>query len=139
MGAFHGTWMWTSGTDTVKVYLTTKKVLIPIDNYYTDFLVGWHIYKKGNTVIESSYGNINNVDARTIDLWNNNMVNTKAEGAIIDLSKASKSNFLYLALNGSQNQLTWRCTESPGVVYASQQMIPPAGVTLPRNMVLTRQ
>src|SRR5262245_36384720 len=66
MGALHGNWQWVSGTDTVKIYLDTKKVYFNMNGgFYMDCLVGWHLYKKGNNVIESSYPALGIVDART--------------------------------------------------------------------------
>jgi hypothetical protein len=140
MGAFHGTWQWTSGTDTVKIYLETKKVYIDGDNYYIDLLVGWHLYKKGATVIESSFSNINNVNVRTINLWDDGTPNsTKVQGTIDDLTRTPRYNNIYLTLNASQNQIIWRCTKSGQWGYAPGQTIPPAGITLPINMLLIKQ
>ncbi len=138
MAPFHGIWQWTSGLDTVKIYLATRK--ITIDNYYADVLVGWHSYKKGNTVVESSLGNTNILGTQTIYLWNSNQYgDPRVEGTIRDLSKASKVNILYLTINPAQSQLVWECTESEGHIYPSSMPIPPAGITLPRNMVLQKQ
>lgn len=137
-GAFHGTWVWANGNDTVKIYLTTKKV--HIDDYDVDLLCGCHIYKRGNVVIESSYGNLNINNTQTINLWNDLTYNNpKVEGTIRDLSKSNKLNFLFLTINQAQNQLTWRCTERGWHIYSSNQVIPPSGITLPRNMVLIKQ
>ena len=67
MGAFHGTWLWTNGADTVRLYLVTKKVYCNVNGgFYWDCLVGWHLYKKGNTIIESSYSYINDIGLSTI-------------------------------------------------------------------------
>lgn len=137
-GAFHGTWLWVNGSDTVKIYLTTKKVRI--DDYDVDLLCGWHIYKQGSTIIETSYPNINVLNSQTITLWNDNSINNpKVEGTITDLTKASKENFLFLTINAAQNQVTWRCTEWGGHGYTVEQPPPPIGITLPRNMILVKQ
>jgi hypothetical protein len=138
MGAFHGTWQWTSGNDTVKIYLATKPVYFPISGGFTmERLVGWHLYKRGNTVIESSYNYINNVDQRTM-LGGNNEYPTVANIFFKDISKG-KDGELTLKLNAAQNQLIWRSTEHQGMrIYGGNQTVPPAGLTLPRNMVLTK-
>ncbi|CAN5746921.1 hypothetical protein BH11BAC4_BH11BAC4_01730 [soil metagenome] len=140
LGAFHGTWQWVSGTDTVKIFLTTKKVHIQEDNYDVDLLVGWHIYKKGSVVVESSYQHIDNVNYRSITLWDDGTAySTKLQGGINDLTKYPKYNMLYVTLNSAHTQLTWRCTEWGGRVYSAGETVPAAGVTLPRNMVLVKQ
>jgi len=138
MGAFHGTWQWVNGIDTVKIFLATKKIFYPINGgYYMDDLVGWHIYKNGNTIIESSYNSINNVDNRTILGDNFNSLNV-AECFFKDITK-NKDGELTLSLNAAQNQLTWRLTEHKGMrVYGNGHTAPPSGLTLLRNMVLTK-
>ncbi len=46
MTAFHGTWQWVNGTDTIKIYLTTKKTFFNINGGYNkDKLVGIFISK----------------------------------------------------------------------------------------------
>lgn len=138
MGAFHGTWQWVNGIDTVKIFLATKKVYYAINGgYYMDNLVGWHVYKKGNTIIESSYNFINNVEQSTILGGNYNFQN-KIESTFNDLTKA-KSCDLTLTINASQNQLMWKLDVSPGL--KARKPGQPAyirGFTLPENMILTK-
>lgn len=140
MGAFHGTWRWINDVDTVTLYLITKKVYFDINGgIYADRLVGWHIYKKGNITIESSFGSIPNLNYRTFDGGNENLPTNTVSGTFKDLTK-HKEGELKLTLNTTLNQLTWRSTEHPGMrVYANPQDVPPAGLTLPRNMVLIKQ
>jgi hypothetical protein len=70
MVRFHGNWQWVSGTDTVQLYLATKKFYYPISGgFYMDRLLGWHIYKQGRTVVESSIQHSGNVDLRTFHLY----------------------------------------------------------------------
>jgi hypothetical protein len=139
MTAFHGTWQWTAGTDTVRIYLITKKVYYPINGgYYMDDLVGWHFYKQGNTVIESSYSHINNFELSSIFVCNSESALNIANGSLSDLAK-NKRLELKLTLNAAQNQLTWRSAPHQGMrIYSGNQIVPPPGFTLPRNMVLTK-
>lgn len=140
MGAYHGTWQWVSGSDTVKLFLNTQKVWIDYaGGFYLDCLVGWHLYKKGNTVIESSYSNINNGNTYTFLGGNENGPINKAEGTLNDLTK-HKEVHLNLVLNSAQNQLTWKLTELQGMRIRVAGSPPlQDGFTLPENMVLIKQ
>ena len=137
MGAFHGTWQWTSGTDTVKIYLITKKVYFDLNGgFYWDRLVGWHLYKKGNIIVESSYPALGNVDARTF-LGGNESSSSPATiigGDFKDLKK-NKYGDLTLTLNGTGNQMTWKLENSEGVSINPYDI----NFTLPTNMVLIKQ
>ena len=141
MGAFHGTWQWVDGTDTVKIFLATKKVYYPISGgFYMDNLVGWHMYKNGNTIIESSYPNINNIGLSTFLGGNDNIPNdSKCFGTLKDIIK-NKEGALKLNLNTAQNQLTWKLEVSPGM-HVRTPGDPPyyPGFTLPQNMILIKQ
>ncbi len=138
MGAFHGTWMWTSGIDTVKIYLATKPIYYPISGgFYADRLVGWHLYKRGSLVIESSYNHLNDVEAQTI-LGGTNEVPITAKCFFKDITR-NKDCELSLTINTAQNQLSWRLTEHKGLrVYGNGNTVPPSGLTLPRNILLTK-
>jgi len=141
MGAFHGTWQWVNGADTVKIYLTTKKVYCDINGgFFWDLLVGWHLYKKGNVIIENSLSNINIVNLRTFTGSNQNSsnINTIEGGTFKDITK-NKEGELTLTLNTAQNQLTWKLDVSPGLKARKPNQ--PAyirGFTLPENMILTK-
>jgi hypothetical protein len=140
MSRFHGTWQWVSGTDTVQLYLATKKVYYPISGgFYMDRLVGWHIYKQGRTIVESSVQHIGNVDLSTFLGGSSPELPDKIENASFrDITK-NKDVELFLTLNAAQNQLTWRLAPSEGMrVYAQGQIVPPPGFTLPTHIVLTK-
>jgi hypothetical protein len=140
MTAFHGTWQWASNTDTVRLVLKTKKVYFPISGgFYMDCLVGWHIYKQGNTVVESSLQYVNNVNRSTLLGGSSPEFPDKVENATFrDITK-NKDVELFLTLNAAQNQLTWRLAMSRGMrAYAQGHTVPPPGFTLPTNIVLTK-
>jgi hypothetical protein len=140
MSRFHGNWQWVSGTDTVQLIIATKKVYYPISGgFYMDRLVGWHIYKQGRTIVESSIQYSGNVNLRTF-LGGNSVQNpNKIENAPFrDITK-NKDVELFLTLNAAQNQLTWRLAPSRGMrVGLPGDFIPPPGFTLPRNLILTK-
>jgi hypothetical protein len=108
MGAFHGTWQWVSRLDTVKLFHITNKVYVDINGgYHWDLLVGWHKYKSGNTVIESSYPYINVVSGRTFTGSNEDEPCGVVTGSIKDILK-KKEGKATLTLNAAQNQMTWK-------------------------------
>ncbi len=135
MGAYHGTWRWVSGTDTVTIYLETKKVYYDLNGgFYMDDLVGWHKYKKANKIIESSYPSIGNVQARTFLGSNQHELPNTVTGSLKDLKK-NKYGDLKLVLNAAGTQLTWEMENGEGLRIAPFD----AGFTLPKNMVLIKQ
>lgn len=137
MTAFHGTWRWTSGTDTVKLYLTTANVFYNINGGFSaERLVGWYYYKKGNNVIFSNYSSIPNTFANARIAGNNSDESlNRVDGFYKDPIK-DKSIKLSLVLYASQNQLEWR-SHIIGLVYGNRP-VPPAGMTLPQDMTFTR-
>jgi hypothetical protein len=140
MGRFHGNWQWVSGADTVQLYLATQKVYYPISGgFYMDRLVGWHIYKKGRIIVESSIQYSGNVNLRTFLGGNSAQNPNKINNASFKDITKNKYVELFLTLNAAQNQLTWRLAPSEGMrVYGPGQTVPPPGFTLPRNLVLTK-
>lgn len=58
---FEGEWRYTNGIDTIRFYLKAHRIYSPQGDFgrifVYDRLVGWHEYKRGNTVIESNYNN----------------------------------------------------------------------------------
>lgn len=141
MGAFHGTWQWVSGTDTVKIYLITQKVYIDVNGgFYHDCIVGWHLYKKGNQVIESSFNFINTPRSNgqnTILAWSSDS-GAGLEGSLKDITR-NKDCDLKLTLNAAQNKLTWYSARGEGLhIVPDGKPIPPRGLTLPTQMVFTK-
>jgi len=141
MSAFHGTWQWVSGADTVQIYLTTEKVYCDINGgFFWDLLVGWHKYIKGNTLIESSYPMINNVGSRTFTGTNQgaSSPNKIEKGTLRDILK-NKEIQLSLTLNSAQNQMVWKLEQSPGIkIQVNGQTEHKRGFTLPENIVLIK-
>jgi hypothetical protein len=129
MTRFHGNWQWVSGTDTVQLYLATKKVYFPISGgFYMDCLVGWHIYKQGRTIIESSIQHIGNVNLRTFLGGRGDTIpfpNEIENASFRDITK-NKDVELFLTLNAAQNQLNWHLEPSRGMrAYAQGHTVPP--------------
>jgi hypothetical protein len=138
MAAFHGTWRWVSGVDTLVIHLDTKKV--PYINFFCDELAGWHLYKHGNTIVQNSLINMGNINFRTIGLHNEAQLQTNiAQGFLDDIDK-DKSGRLTLTLSLNALQLNWHLEAIPGIKYTtSSEPLYQYGFTLPRNLVLTKQ
>lgn len=140
MGAFHGTWQWVNGSDTVKIYLETKKVYCDVNGgFYWDELVGWHLYKKGSSIIQNTIPYINNVSQAAFFAGNEGRPYGVAWGTLKDITK-NKSGEVILTLNAAQNQLTWKLDISPGikVFVPGVSPTPQRGFTLPENMLLIK-
>lgn len=132
---FTGHWVFIDGTDTVKVFLKRENVLFPVYNYRSDILIGFHLYKQGNNILESSYDNINtnySTKLYTIFVGNTDGGSTVA-GTLKDLSK-NKLLSLNLTINGTHNQIIW---ELEGLGSYTGPHRP--GFTLPKNLTLLKQ
>ncbi|MES1181476.1 MAG: hypothetical protein ABUL44_01645, partial [Flavobacterium sp.] len=129
-----------SGNDTLRIYMITKKTYCDMNGgFYWDILTGWHIYKKGNVIIERSYNNVSGVFyANTLSMHNEGLAANVCGGSLTDITK-NKSGDLTLTLNTAGTQLTWKLINSPGlkVTFAGD---PPYDrtFTLPENIVLTK-
>jgi hypothetical protein len=139
---FLGTWRWTSGIDTVKIYLQKKKMHFKFGvGFYWDRLAGWHIYKRGNVIIEHSYDDIDEIfSARTtLLLGNEDLPTNNCGGTFRDLTK-KKMGEVSLTLNAAGNQLTWKLEPTQGM-KVRRIGDPPfqIGFTLPTNMILIKQ
>jgi hypothetical protein len=116
---FIGTWMWNNGADTLKIVLKKENILLPfLENSRVDMLIGFHIYKQGNSVIESSISNYNSSysDNQYTILGGNRVGidNLDINCAIKDNAK-NKIGDLKLTINTSQNQLLWTLKNKQGV------------------------
>lgn len=116
---FVGTWVWVSGNDTLRIILKKENILLPFpENSRADLLIGFHIYKKGNTVIESSISNSSSsyIDKQYTILGGNRagIDNSEITCSIKNLSK-NKSGELKLSINSSNSQLSWNLKNREGV------------------------
>jgi hypothetical protein len=138
---FFGTWRWVNGIDTVKIYLAKAKVYFNVgDGFYWDRLIGWHIYKRGNVVIQKSYDDVDDIFfQRTLLLGNEEAPTNYCGGTVKDLTK-NKLGEISLTLNAAGNQLTWKLEPTQGM-KVRRIGDPPfqIGFTLPTNMILIKQ
>jgi hypothetical protein len=142
MGAFHGTWQWTNGFDTVRVRMMTLKVYYNANGgFHWDRLVGWLFYKRKADMIENSYAYIGSSDINYCSFFGGNEGDPVGHITLTfnDLTK-KKHGDLTLTLNAAQNELTWKLRVSEGVKVRTSPSDPPfsRGFTLPTDMILKK-
>lgn len=117
---FVGTWMWNNGTDTLKIVLKKENILLPFpENSRADAIVGFHIFKQGNNIVESSINYVNTVYAdKKCTILGGNSVGfdnpNEIGGSLKNMAK-NKLGQLKLVINSSLNQLSWTLKNREGV------------------------
>lgn len=147
LNRFEGEWRYTSGGDTVRIYLKVGRVLIEEINSINDVLVGWHEYKQGSTVIESNYQNrftpilfldtITNSASIGLGMNHSNCTtsNLTVMGSIRDYLQANEGHSVTAILNSAGTTLTWKQRHSAGFgVFTGA-----TGMTLPKEFQLVKQ
>lgn len=145
--ACEGEWMYANGQDTIRVYLRAQRSRSLDFRYISDNLWGWHEYKRGITVVESSYRNrfaplpydrdsrpdgFESIFLRTDSCYTGF---TFLGGGITDLSQCNERMQVKATLNSSRTTMTWRQSHSDGYGFISGCY----GMTLPRQFVLQKQ
>ena len=107
----------------------------PANSHY-DAIVGFHIYKHGNTVIENSLNFLNTPysDHHSIILGINLNGDDTLRCSLRDISKNKKVEELVLTLNAAQNQLQWNLSVTEGLKVNEVR-----GFTLPLSLTLIKQ
>ncbi|MFN4286742.1 MAG: DUF6705 family protein [Lacibacter sp.] len=138
---FVGTWLWTNGVVTLKIILKKENILLPFpENSRADAIVGFHIFKQGNNIIESSMGYIhtNHNDKYYSILGGNSGVgfdNPNEIGCSIRNIAKNKSGELTLIINSSLDKLVWTLKNYEGVKIGPYDY----SFSYPRTFVLIRQ
>jgi hypothetical protein len=136
---FVGTWIWTSGTDTMKIVLQKQFVhhKTPYSFEY-ESLVGWHRYVKNGIQVESS---LQYAGTPYSNGYNTLLGGTVGEARRIrfttfkDLTKNKKTNALFFTLLPNSNILAnWNLKSSEGLQTNYQY-----GFTVPRQMTFSKQ
>jgi hypothetical protein len=132
------TWVWTNGTDSLKIYL--KKASITPPNYNGpafETLTGFHYFKKGNTVIENSCINLRSLpdEYKWTILLNNDIggVINDLEGTFRHTSKNKTISLKFTVdATGTNAFLSVKNTEGTKISpYDSS-------ISLPNNITLTK-
>ncbi len=147
---FEGTWIWTSGTDTLVIRL--KKVIykfIKPENSYSEDLMGCHTYIKNGVVVENSMNKYDSLDLHnkqnlsTVFLWNTiNYDTSVVQGTIRDISKSKNVKIKLVYLPGFPTRISAIVYEDRTIRYTypgnPRPYIP--GITLPTSeIILTKQ
>lgn len=137
---FVGTWLWTNGVDTLKIILKKENILLPFpENSRADFIIGFHIFKQGNKIVESSisYVNTNYSDKYSTILGGNSVGignPNEIDCSIKNIAK-NKLGQLKLVINSSLNQMSWSLRNPEGVKIGPYDY----SFSYPRTLVLSRQ
>ncbi|WP_447641918.1 MULTISPECIES: DUF6705 family protein [Chitinophagaceae] len=113
LNKFVGTWQWTNVTDTLKIVLKKENALMPmLDNVHLDIIIGFYLYKKGDTVIENSinYSNTKFSDEYYTIMGTNNNQNDTLEARIKEKfsNNTLKRSFLSLIIDSNHKRLEWK-------------------------------
>ncbi len=148
MTPFHGTWLWTDGTDSITFILETRKLFFNVlanGGFDEDVLAGWHIYRKKGIIIENTIQYMSKNEVNIYAAFMGSNVNFypqfTADGSLNDISK-KKTGDLQLDLDTtiSPHRLIWKLENSEGI-RIRRPGEPPFDVnfTLPLNMVFIKQ
>ncbi len=149
---FVGTWLWHNNSDTFKLILKKgNKMIYSGMNIRSDVIYGFHEYKQGNTVIESSLQFANSTieqEKNTIQVGHNKNTSKENEvfGHIKNISINNKGCRFELSIFSSSSLASYdkltilALRNYPGlrVTLPGQQPFNPA-ITLPTNVTFTRQ
>lgn len=135
---FIGTWRWVSGNDTI-VFKLVKENIVLNNSGGMDFIIGYHLYKIGTNIIESSMQHSSYYSAggyyTITGLEPTGAGFKRLQIRLSDLSKNKDDNFeLVLDSTNTQMQCT-RIEVSGGIRFGN---IPPAGYTLPLSFTLNK-
>lgn len=140
---FVGIWLWSSGTESIKLILQKQTVHFPMPfNYDEERIVGWHLYMRNGNVEQSSLSNVgiqftwDHPEMATLlgttQVRNNNEVYfTK----FWDLQKNKKCELRFRMLPGSTTQATWKLSNPRGLKYGSTDF----SFSFPSDLVFTKQ
>lgn len=147
INSFTGEWLYSNGQDTIRIYLRANDYTVSQSGNIISNLLGWHEYKKGNTIVESNYNN----RFMTLPTSSNNEVprsysifllmpqcdNSKHKliGKIDDITQCYEPKVVTIQFNTSQNQLIWKQRQPTGFGFATGCK----GMTLPGEFILTKQ
>jgi hypothetical protein len=140
LNKFVGTWLWFSGTDTMKLVFQKQIVHHPSpSNYDLDGLLGWHRFVKNGIELE------NNLSLIGTPYWNGNFsfsdiatTSNSVRFSFDDLTKHKNNDGLYFTmLNNSTTQAKWEFKNSNGIMFPSAPYS--YGFTTPSLMIFIKQ
>lgn len=153
LSQYQGEWIFANGNDTIRVYLRFHReeyVQNSSHRSVTDYLVGWHERKSGNTIIESNYQHrfINlpynmedfshnyysitlNFAKRLNDCFRNAK---KLHGFIVDYNQQRRLQAVSITINTTKTSMIWKQqhADNYGGTFSTE-------MTLPAEFVLIKQ
>ncbi len=148
LNKFEGSWMWSSGADTVRLHF--KKVALKIirfNNSYAEFLLGTHSYVRNGNLVETS---MNEYDSLTYYTSTNRIGTLRlfrvedddtsyAGGTLADRSKHKGNQIDLTYLGGSPIQIRMQLSAKPGATVSLPGNPYIDGITLPVDIILFKQ
>jgi hypothetical protein len=145
---YAGEWRYVNGNDTIRIYLRFHRDHTNDPKIYiSDNLYGWLEYKKGNTIVESTYQNRFMALPYNFDSFSESSYSiylhhplcgfnaSKLTGYIIDIAQAREIKNVKATISLDKNIITWNQEHKEGYGVFSGAY----GMTLPKNFVLIRQ
>lgn len=132
------TWVWTDGTDSLKIYLKKAVIKTPRDNGPgTEGLMGFHYFKKGNTVEENSFVDRSTFFGEykwTILLGNQLGNNGNSLEGIFRHTSKKKSISVKFTVDATGTKAFFFVKNSPGIKIEPYD----SSISLPNNITLTK-
>ncbi len=141
---FVGKWQWQSG-DTVFVIalekIMLKSKLVAFKGYTEDAIIGWHEFRVGEKVVESSLkfeGDKKEDGTYTILGGNLQDVNKLTVTSFRDLSKNKSGDATLELLPGEKDKARWVLKEKEGIIFLFPGETYDHTFTVPTNVVMER-
>ena len=136
---FEGTWLWTSGNDTL--ILKLKKKNEEFGDYTEDVLLGVHKYVKNGVVFDDALNKYDSMvlyykKSTTLLNQNQGMDTSKVIGSIKDLTKKKRNNLFLQYVDGIPPTLIWHLKTAEGTFIDPNFQY---GLTMPKDLILTKQ
>lgn len=142
---FIGTWKWQSGNKSFTIVLKKQNITLPPinKNVTADIIYGFHQYNNGNEIFESSMSfqstNFNDKKSTILSLGSISTNYNELNGTISHLSKNKSVNFEIEYINATQIKLV-SLKNPPGIkLVIGNQPDYDWEITLPQNIILTKQ
>lgn len=143
MDKFTGHWKWLSGNDSFEMILKKEKIfnIIKDDNSCLDKIIGFHQYVKNGIVIESSLQNQNsNFNQDLMSIYGSAVIPGDILWAGIDILSNGNNVKMEVEYIDANHIKIISLKNDPGVkLYLPGQVIPSSEITLPQNIILTKQ
>ncbi|AZA60886.1 hypothetical protein EG340_07450 [Chryseobacterium indoltheticum] len=140
---FIGHWKWTSGNDSFEMILKKEKTfnIIASDHSCVDYIIGFHQYSKNGAIIESSLQHQNtNYGAKLKSIFGVGVSPDDVLSAGVDILSNGNHVKMELEYIDANHVKIKSLNTYPGTkLYLPGQTIPSSEITLPQDIILTKQ